>query len=189
MSSTRLTLPTKTPLKKSFFTMAELIAVVAITAILLTITIKVMKTDATKANSQVIGSALSYAKALSTSDLDDDQYAIVVIDADNNMIYVKKYEIPTNGYIEDIREHKLAAGSRIINNLAATTNFIIGFNNKGEPVKIETADHPSTITDHPTAATIVPLTTQETILLTNTSDSTTRQTLRVKAFTGKITYY
>lgn len=189
MSSTRLTLPTKTPLRKSFFTMAELIAVVAITAILLTITIKVMKTDATKANSQVIGSALSYAKALSTSDIDDDQYAMVIIDADNNMVYVKKYDIGAGGYSEDVRESKLAAGSRIIDNTATTTNFIIGFNNKGEPVKIATANHPSPLTDHPTAVNIVPLTSQETILLTNNSDSTTRQTLRVKAFTGKITYY
>lgn len=198
MSSTRLTHPTKTPLK-SFFTMMELIAVISITAILLTITMRIMKTDSTKANAQIIGSALNFAQAYALSNLTvgdtspadgfNDEYVMVIIDNTENKVYVKKFKTGTTNE-EILRTDKLAGGSAVTDTAGTTpSNFLIGFRSKGDPIKVSTIDHPSPLTDPPTDASLKTLATQETITVTDSKNTATKQTIRVKPFTGKVTYY
>lgn len=197
MSTTRLTLSTKTP-TKSFFTLMELIAVISITAILLTITMNIMKTDSTKANAQVIGSALSYAQSYALSELDsrddsgdgfDDEYIMVIIDKDENKVTIKKFDTVLAAE-EIIREDKLVGGSTITDTTGNTaTSFLIGFRSKGDPITVATLDHPTPITDEPAAADLSTLASQKTVTVTDNKNSATKQIIRVKPFTGKVTYY
>ena len=185
MTSNRLTLPSRAP-GKSFFTMVELIAVISITAILLTITIKIMKTDSTKANAQIIGSALKYAQAYALSKLDDaddtgdgfaDDYVVVIISQADHKVTIKKFDQNNTGSEEIIEEHHLAKGSTIDN------DYNIAFRTKGDPGTTTNTTTPTSATEPTT------MSSQTTITITDNKNSDTFQIVRVKPFTGKVTYY
>ncbi|MCM8533214.1 MAG: hypothetical protein NE330_18745 [Lentisphaeraceae bacterium] len=179
MSSRRLTLTTKAP-AKSFFTMVELIAVISITAILLTITIKIMKTDSTKANAQLIGGSLTYAQAYAMS---KTVYTIIEITDSNgdsklDLVTVKEAENSGTTAAPNIteigsgaiqKEDKLVAGC----NITANPGVTIYIAPTGEPIDVNgalvTAGYKITLEDNKNSAITVPV--------------------NLKGFTGKVTYY
>ena len=197
MSITRLKSTSKTP-RKSLFTMVELIAVISITGILLTITINIMKTDSTKANAQIIGSALGYAQAYALANLSDDdntpadgfsdEYIMVEIDNTNQKVTIKKYDTSDNTVDEIISEEFLAAGSSITNSGGTQRDYAIGFRSKGDPIYINNAN-PLPITPGSVTLSTVTSQSQTTMYLIDNKNEDTKQVVKVKPFTGKITYY
>ena len=195
MSITRLKSKSKTP-RKSFFTMVELIAVISITAILLTITIKIMKTDSTKANAQVIGSALSYAQAYALANLSEDdnspadgfadEYIMVSIDSTNGLISTYKYDTSNNSVKELISEESLTSGSTITDANGNNTDFLIGFRSKGDPIYVSSVSLPVTL---PLTISTLISQSNSTIYVTDNNNPEQQQSIKVKPFTGKITYY
>ena len=196
MSITRLKSTSKTP-RKSFFTMVELIAVISITAILLTITIKIMKTDSTKANAQTIGGALSYAQSyamskLNSSDDDsdglDDEYVLVDVNSENGKVTIYKFDSDTSVDGVIISEESLVAGSKATNSGGTETRYQIGFRTKGDPIQLSSPSDID-ITSPPSVSASDTISTQVTIYVTHNTNTSTQQIVRIKPFTGKITYY
>ena len=174
MSTTRLTFSTKTP-TKSFFTLMELIAVISITAILLTITMRIMKTDATKANAQVIGSSLSYAQAYAMS---NTTYVMIEFEDTNGDSIEDKITIKeafdNSGTIEEIVSSPIKQENKLI----AGTTF---------------SSSPSTIylapTGEPIASDKSIKSASQTFTLQDTRNTSVTAPVTLKPFTGKVTYY
>lgn len=185
MTTTRSAKCRKTP-TKSFFTMVELIAVITITSILLTITINIMKTDSTKANAQVIGGALAYGQAYAMS---KGEYVIIEFtdtDSDSKVDTVTVHKAEDNsGTIQKlssssiITEEKLVGGSHPVDSAGTnTTNlYKVYISITGEPIdssKASDSDGYEFYLKKSTSTT------------TGTDDT---QPVRMKPFTGKVTFY
>jgi prepilin-type N-terminal cleavage/methylation domain-containing protein len=151
------------------FTMIELVVVITIMAILLTISVKAMKTDSTSANASILGSSLSYAQTYAMSSLSNTQTLEVEVQEDKVIIKIHDTSPPT-GVTSPIllKEEDFANGSRITTNLDTYT-----FDRNGQPGTTSggnlTGKVPFTITDN------------------KNPDNALTVTLR--AFTGKVVYY
>ncbi len=178
MSITRLKSKTKTP-RKSFFTMVELIAVISITAILLTITINIMKTDSTKANVQVVGGAIAYAQAYAMSNTTFTIVEFSDSDGDGNEDTITVKEAENSGTamapnITEITTSPIKKEERFVAGSAFTTSpSTLYFSPTGEPVSSSNN------------------TAQSTTTMTIQDNRNTEITaiVRVKPFNGKVTYY
>lgn len=178
MSITRLKSTSKTP-RKSYFTIVELIAVISITAILLTITVNIMKTDSTKANAQVIGGAIAYAQSyamsnttftiveFTDSDGDGNEDTITVKEGENSgTVISQNITAITSSPIK--KEERLVSGSTF-----SSTPATLYFSPTGEPVNSSN----NTITA-----------TAEMIIQDN-RNTDNNAVVKVKPFNGKVTYY
>jgi type II secretory pathway pseudopilin PulG len=174
-------------LKRLRFTMIELMAVITLMAILLTMTMTVLKTDSTKANASVIGGALNYAQAYSMSNLKTvDEYIQVSIDSDEKSIQVIQWD-EYGGTDTIIETYSMKTGSVAskVYNTAPSAAIEFFFNYRGEPIEEPgAADKTNELETDATNLTIYSI---------NPSDlpATVAEALAVyiKPFTGKITYY
>ena len=151
------------------FTMIELIVVITIMAILLTISVKAMKTDSTSANASILGSTLSYAQTYAMSSLTSTQTLEVEVAEDKVTITILDSSTAP-GVIAStlLKEEEFANGSKLTTNLDTYT-----FDRNGQPGTKSggnlSGEIPFTITDN------------------KNIDNSLTVTLR--AFTGKIVYY
>ncbi|MCM8537438.1 MAG: type II secretion system GspH family protein [Lentisphaeraceae bacterium] len=168
------------------FTMVELLAVITITAILLTITLRVVKVDSVKANITLLGSALNYAQAYSMSQMKDPEDFIEVryVDSENNLLIIK-HDYPGNNQ-SVIETYSLRGGTNYstdgTNPENADHSFF--FNNRGEPIKKPVAPINKDDTNEleTTATNLV-------VYMLDSADSNNKLEVFIKPFTGKIAYY
>ena len=123
------------------FTMVELLAVITITAILLTITISVVRVDSTKANASVLGAALNYAQAYSVSKINSNDYIQVEIDTATRgiSIFHHVYDLGTSAYQAPttLETYSLRKGSEYSvdgDTPVSADQYYFYFNNRGEPL-------------------------------------------------------
>ena len=152
------------------FTMIELIVVITIMAILLTISVKAMKTDSTSANASILGSTLSYAQVYAMSSLTSTQTLEVEVAEDKVTITILDSSTAP-GVIAStlLKEEEFANGSRItdIDTRSIPATFI--FDKNGKPDTNSTTTF--TITDN------------------KDESGYNKLVVRLRAFTGKVVYY
>ena len=179
------------PIRKSlrFFTMVELLAVMAVAGILLAITMTIASVDSTKANSQVVAGAISYASSYamgntSATDYDDngyDQAVQVVIKSDT--IIIKSYNEDNASKV--LKTHNLGKGSHISkiellnndNSVSSTESipYDFYFTSIGEPIEDPTTENT--------------INKKIAITIGQKSSSDNEITIYVRPFTGKVTFY
>jgi Tfp pilus assembly protein FimT len=175
---------------KSYFTLMELLAVITITSILLTIAMRAMKVDSTKASASTLGGVLSFAQSyaytsLATTDSDTsgkpDEYVQIIINGIDGTITVAKRN-DTNAAINVIlREETIVAGSEFKLEDASgnpTDTLNIGFRNTGEPIYTDTVTAPSALTGNGAI-----------VQITDKKNPANYLEVTLKPFTGKVTYY
>ena len=152
------------------FTMVELLAVITITTILLGITIRIMKTDSTKTNASVLAGVLNYAKTYSMTSLESDGTQTLKVTVENRKVTLTLVDTsPAATTI--VKEEGFASGSSItdIGGTAIDDSSSVDFdyNYKGEPG-----------------------TSSETVFkITDSRNSSNELEVKLKPFTGKVTFY
>lgn len=180
-------LPTKKSLR--FFTMVEMITVMIVLGILVTITMSVASVDSTKANSQVIAGAITYANSYalgntSATDYDGsntyDQAIQVKIDPNEVTVSLWEESDPTNPTI--LNTYNLSKGSYIrqLDGSDLTTTKYLYFTSLGEPLYRSSEDEPENDNQ---------ITSNLEITVSKKNDPTNSVTVYVRPFTGKVTFY
>lgn len=174
-------LPTKKSLR--FFTMVEMITVMIVLGILVTITMSVASVDSTKANSQIVAGAITYASSYAlgntnATDYDNngyDQAIEVEFDANEIKVTLKNED----GTDEELKTYNLSKGSYIsdisIDGSSQSLPFSMYFTNIGEPLSCITTK------------TVINKNTEISITKKNTTNNNIK--VYVRPFTGKVTFY
>lgn len=153
------------------FTLVELLAVITITTILLGITLRVMKTDSTKANVSTLGSALSYARSYSITSLKTDGTQTLKVTVTKNSVTLTMEDSAATPATTVIKEEKLAFGSTIsqigATNVTDSTSEDFVYNHKGEP----------------------DINSEVIFKIEDNKNSQNFLEVKLKPFTGKVTYY
>ena len=181
--------------RTSYFTIMELVAVITITAILLTVTLRVMRTDSVKSNSISFASAIKYAQTyaiskLSTADEWDgstntadgipDEYIKVVVTHNSRskeiqiVITKENQSDPSSASAETIFDETLLKGTSLTDPTSDVTTVTFGFRQNGTPWS-------------GTVGTT--LTSQLQFKFSDVKVPDNNQTVKIKPFTGKATYY
>ncbi len=191
--------------KRQYFTMIELIAVIVISSILVTIALKIMKTDSAKANAQTFGSFINLCQASAMSYGDSSKYVIVEMNVGKNIhnenqllnvsMYIGSKKPPVTATTKitvdgtAMKVQSFAPGSRALKSdgaeLPATTSSTHlkwYFNSVGEPVN----DVGSTETS---GYSLFFRSRSSTATGTENGIPTGSIPVFVKPFTGKVTYY
>lgn len=183
--------------KKTFkshrsFTMVELLAVITITAILLTITVSIVKVDSTKANASVVAGAISYAQAHAMGKQSSGEYTAVIYNQGNDKILI--YAVDTNTTTSSKHPAEIIDTKKFAGNSLPKADFAFIFANNGTPYEgsndvLDFEADDTEIADTFTTTDISSMISVKIVTVEDSADANNSIDIYVKPFTGKVTFY
>ena len=181
------------PIRKTlrFFTMVEMIAVMAVAGVLLTITVSLSVNDSSKANSRIMKGALqsAHVNALSRAKHSKDYTVLELVTGSKQIeVYYHEWDANTDQYVntrELISQHLILDGAKISTDHAtAAGDIYVAFNFKGEPMDTDGYDG-----DGEDLNTVDVLSNSTSISFVREDSGEVPPKIYIKPFTGKVTFY